>query len=37
MEIQRGVIWIDGVNIASLSLETLRKKITLIPQDPLVF
>lgn len=37
IEIDSGVITIDGINIALLGLEKLRKSITLIPQDPLVF
>lgn len=36
-EIHSGVIAIDGVNISLLGLNKLRKAITLIPQDPLLF
>ena len=32
-----GVIFIDGINIAKLSLEELRTKITIILQDPQLF
>ena len=37
VELQRGLILIDNTNIASLQIQKLRKAITLIPQDPLVF
>lgn len=37
VELESGVIFIDGVNIATVNLEQLRKSFTLIPQDPLVF
>ena len=37
IEIESGVISIDGVNVALLGLSKLRRAITLIPQDPLVF
>lgn len=37
VELSSGVILIDGTNIAHLGLSLLRKSITLISQDPLVF
>ena len=37
VELESGVIFIDGVNIAKISLSSLRKLFTLVPQDPLVF
>jgi ABC-type multidrug transport system fused ATPase/permease subunit len=37
VEIESGLITIDGVNTALLGLKKLREAITLIPQDPLVF
>ena len=32
-----GTIWIDGQNIGQMGLHDLRKQISIIPQDPLVF
>jgi ABC-type multidrug transport system fused ATPase/permease subunit len=37
MEIESGEIRIDGVNIASVSLERLRRSLAIIPQDPILF
>ena len=37
VELEKGLITIDGINIALLGLKQLRESITLIPQDPLVF
>lgn len=37
VEVERGSIVIDGVDIAGLSLEVLRSHITIIPQDPVLF
>ncbi|XP_022672568.1 canalicular multispecific organic anion transporter 1-like [Varroa destructor] len=37
LEAVEGRITIDGVDIASLGLHTLRKKISIIPQDPVLF
>ena len=37
IELDEGQISIDGVDIASISLELLRDKLTLIPQDPTLF
>ncbi|KAJ8925147.1 hypothetical protein NQ315_001332 [Exocentrus adspersus] len=33
----QGKIWVDGVDISSLSLPFLRSKIAIIPQDPVLF
>ena len=32
-----GTIWIDGQNICQMGLHDLRKQISIIPQDPLLF
>lgn len=37
VELDSGIISIDGVNIALLGLTKLRQVMTLIPQDPLIF
>lgn len=37
IELAEGAIEIDGVNIAHLKMHDLRSKITIIPQDPLLF
>ncbi|XP_008067103.1 multidrug resistance-associated protein 6 [Carlito syrichta] len=36
-EAAEGGIWIDGVPIAQAGLHTLRSRITIIPQDPVLF
>jgi len=36
-DVQEGVIELDGVNIAHVPLSTLRSRITLIPQTPVLF
>lgn len=35
--LQSGKIFIDGQNIADITLESLRRQIALIPQDPVLF
>ncbi|XP_054614670.1 multidrug resistance-associated protein 1 [Dunckerocampus dactyliophorus] len=37
IEAAEGQIFIDGVNIAELGLHELRSRITIIPQDPVLF
>ncbi|XP_077634923.1 ATP-binding cassette sub-family C member 2 isoform X2 [Crocuta crocuta] len=37
LEAAGGQIIIDGVNIASIGLHDLREKLTIIPQDPILF
>ncbi len=37
MELESGEIRIDGVNIASVGLERLRRSLAIIPQDPTLF
>jgi len=37
VELSKGNIHIDGANIATLSLENLRQKLSIIPQDPVLF
>ncbi|XP_058142359.1 ATP-binding cassette sub-family C member 6 isoform X2 [Dasypus novemcinctus] len=37
LEAAEGGIWIDGVPIAHVGLHTLRSRITIIPQDPILF
>ncbi|KAM6155929.1 ATP-binding cassette sub-family C member 6 [Rhynchocyon petersi] len=37
VEAAEGGIWIDGVPIAQIGLHTLRSRITIIPQDPILF
>nr|XP_006212153.1 multidrug resistance-associated protein 6 isoform X1 [Vicugna pacos] len=37
LEAAEGGIWIDGVPIAQVGLHTLRSRITVIPQDPVLF
>ncbi|EDM07280.1 ATP-binding cassette, sub-family C (CFTR/MRP), member 6, isoform CRA_e [Rattus norvegicus] len=36
-EATEGGIWIDGVPITDMGLHTLRSRITIIPQDPVLF
>ena len=37
MELDEGQIFIDGVDISTLGLHCLRNKLTIIPQDPILF
>ncbi|XP_004691800.1 PREDICTED: multidrug resistance-associated protein 6 [Condylura cristata] len=37
VEAAEGGVWIDGVPIAHVGLHTLRSRITIIPQDPILF
>lgn len=37
VEADGGFIEIDGVNIAKLALEDLRSRLTIVPQDPVLF
>merc|ERR550514_1448597 len=37
VELRRGRITVDGVDIRSLKLETLRSRLSIIPQDPVLF
>merc|ERR1719189_1879266 len=37
VELDQGQICIDGIDIASLGLHCLRNKLTIIPQDPVLF
>lgn len=37
LAINEGKISIDGVNIAQLGLHDLRKNLSIIPQDPVLF
>jgi len=36
-ELDKGLIKVDGVDISTLGLNDLRKKITIIPQNPFIF
>ena len=36
-ELDKGIVKIDGIDISTLGLHDLRKKITIIPQNPFIF
>jgi ABC-type multidrug transport system fused ATPase/permease subunit len=36
-EVHKGLIAIDGVDISSVPLATLRSRLAIIPQDPVLF
>jgi ABC-type multidrug transport system fused ATPase/permease subunit len=37
MEAESGCILIDGIDISKVDLQTLRERVTTIPQDPVIF
>ena len=37
METSRGVILVDGVDIQTVPIPTIRTRLTIVPQDPLMF
>ena len=37
MELSGGSVTIDGVDISNIGLEDLRSKLSIIPQDPVLF
>jgi ATP-binding cassette subfamily C (CFTR/MRP) protein 5 len=37
VDLTSGVIKIDGINISEIGLEDLRSKLSIIPQDPVLF
>ena len=37
LELVKGKIWIDGIDISKIGLHDLRHQLTIIPQDPTIF
>ena len=37
VELSSGLVKVDGINIAEIDLEDLRSKLSIIPQDPVLF
>jgi ATP-binding cassette subfamily C (CFTR/MRP) protein 5 len=37
VDVASGLIEIDGINISEIGLEDLRSKLSIIPQDPVLF
>lgn len=37
VEIESGTVHIDGINVANIGLHALRSKVSVIPQDPVLF
>jgi ATP-binding cassette subfamily C (CFTR/MRP) protein 5 len=37
VDLASGLIEIDGINISEIGLEDLRSKLSIIPQDPVLF
>jgi ABC-type multidrug transport system fused ATPase/permease subunit len=37
VELERGTIWVDGVDVRSIPLPRLRRAVAIIPQDPTLF
>ena len=36
-ELEKGDIYVDGANVASMTLKRLRRGLSIIPQEPVVF
>jgi len=37
LEAEKGSILIDGINTANIKIDVLRSKLTVIPQEPIIF